>query len=390
MSFNSEWPVSELGKEAINASRPFSFKTHPQVVFVNTGDVLNGRFLHSTLSSGDGLPGQAKKALRQSDILLTEIRPENGRFAYVDFDVDKYVVSTKFMVIQTLGRVLPRFLYHVLTNKYALNEFQRVAESRSGTFPQITFDSISHFPVPVPPEADQIELVSFFDNLKNRIDLLQETNTTLEAIAQTLFKSWFVDFDPVHAKMEGAVPDGMDEATAALFPDGFEASEFGLVPRGWSRVPVYDLATYINGAAYKAFSPNLERRGLPIIKIAELKAGVSSQTAYSDVVMPEKYRINTADILFSWSGNPDTSIDTFVWTHGQSWLNQHIFRVLPQEEHERSFLLRTLKHLRPVFAELARNKQTTGLGHVTVADLKRLLVLKPTSLYISLGIGSVA
>jgi type I restriction enzyme S subunit len=141
---------------------------------------------------------------------------------------------------------------------------------------------------------------------------------------------------------------------------------------------VYDLATYVNGAAYRAFEPNSDRRGLPIIKIAELKAGVTSQTKYSDVDMPEKYRIDSGSILFSWSGNPDTSIDTFVWIHGPAWLNQHIFHVLPRAPSERAFVLATLKSLRPVFAETARNKQTTGLGHVTADDMKRLKVVKPT------------
>ena len=93
--------------------------------------------------------------------------------------------------------------------------------------------------------------------------------------------------------------------------------------------------------------------------------------------MPEKYLIETGDILFSWSGNPDTSIDTFVWQHDPALLNQHIFRVLPHETIERSFVLQMLRNLKPVFAELARNKQTTGLGHVTVADLKRLHVVNP-------------
>ena len=77
---SSEWEVSELGKEAINASRPFSFKERPNVIFVNTGDVLGGKFLHSNISESKGLPGQAKKALRKNDILLTEIRPGNGRY----------------------------------------------------------------------------------------------------------------------------------------------------------------------------------------------------------------------------------------------------------------------------------------------------------------------
>ena len=375
---STNWPISELGKEAINASRPFSFKIHPEVVFVNTGDVLAGKFLHADISSGKGLPGQAKKALVRNDILLTEIRPGNGRFAFVDFPPEKYVVSTKFMVIESLGRVLPRFLYHVLTNQAALNEFQRIAESRSGTFPQITFDSIAHFPVPTPPIAEQYRLVQFLDAMETRLDLLRETNATLEAIAQALFKSWFVDFDPVNAKARGEPPQGMDDATAALFPDSFEESELGMIPKGWRVESVYSIADFINGASYKAFEPNALRRGLPIIKIAELKAGVTAQTGFSDLEMPEKYRISSGEILFSWSGNPDTSIDTFVWSYDDAWLNQHIFKVVPAGSEERAFVLLALKYLKPVFTELARNKQTTGLGHVTVADLKRLQIVKPT------------
>ena len=80
----------------------------------------------------------------------------------------------------------------------------------------------------------QVEIATTLGALDDRITLLRETNATLEAIAQALFKSWFVDFDPVRAKMEGRAPEGMDEATAALFPNAFEETELGLVPRGWS------------------------------------------------------------------------------------------------------------------------------------------------------------
>jgi len=246
------------------------------------------------------------------------------------------------------------------------------------TMPNLNTGILSAVPIHLPPLRTQLEIASMLGALDDRIALLCETNATLEAIAQTIFKSWFVDFDPVHANAKGRAPEGMSEATAALFPDSFKESELGLVPRGWSTNSVYDLAQYINGAAYKAFEPNSEQRGLPIIKIAELKAGVTKQTGYSDVSMAEKYRIAAGDILFSWSGNPDTSIDTFVWLHGDAWLNQHIFRVVPNTSSERSFVLMTLKYLNPIFAEIARNKQTTGLGHVTVADLKRLRVVKPS------------
>jgi type I restriction enzyme S subunit len=254
-----------------------------------------------------------------------------------------------------------------------------VRHAVGATMPNLNTGILSAVPIDLPPLQIQLEIASMLGALDDRITLLRETNATLEAIAQALFKSWFVDFDPVRAKMEGRAPEGMDEATAALFSDGLEESVLGLVPRGWFAIPIYDLATYINGAAYKAFEPNTEGLGRPIIKIAELKSGVTSQTAYSDVAMPEKYLIQTRDILFSWSGNPDTSIDTFVWTFEPAWLNQHIFRVLPRAPMERTFVLQLLRHLKPLFTELARNKQTTGLGHVTVADMKRELIPMPTT-----------
>lgn len=86
---------------------------------------------------------------------------------------------------------------------------------------------------PIPPLRVQTEIADYLTVIDDRITLLRETNVTLEAIAQTLFKSWFVDFDPVRAKMEGRTPEGMDEATAALFPDSFEPSELGEIPSGW-------------------------------------------------------------------------------------------------------------------------------------------------------------
>lgn len=93
-------------------------------------------------------------------------------------------------------------------------------------------DDFLDFPVTVPTNIE-LSLVELLEALDDRIALLRETNATLEAIAQALFKSWFVDFDPVHAKMQGREPAGMDEATAALFPSEFEESELGLVPKGW-------------------------------------------------------------------------------------------------------------------------------------------------------------
>ena len=345
------------------------------VPFVSPPDFSGNKWITATVRSISEAGAQSVKGslLQPRSVLVTCIGSDMGKAAIAGA---RCVTNQQInAVIVDESKFCPEFLYYNLSQRK--EEIRSLAGGSAqpilnkSAFGLLAFDA---------PELEVQKLISeTLRPLDDRITLLRETNTTFEAIAQALFKSWFVDFDPVHAKMQGRAPEGMDEATAARFPDSFEASELGDVPKGWSLFPVYDLATFINGAAYKAFEPNAERRGLPIIKIAELKSGVSATTAFSAVDMPEKYLIELGDILFSWSGNPDTSIDTFVWPHEAAWLNQHIFRVLPNEQFERAFVLQTLRYLKPVFAELARNKQTTGLGHVTVADLKRLLVVKPDS-----------
>jgi len=270
------------------------------------------------------------------------------------------------------------FFYYLL--RYLKPNFVGIARNKQTTgLGHVTKRDLQNIEAAYPESSEQRAIAHILGTLDDKIELNRRMSETLEAMLRALFKSWFVDLDPVRAKSEGRDP-GIPDDAAALFPDSFdEDPEFGEIPKGWTSLPLYDAAVYVNGAAYRAFQPNDERRGIPIIKIAELKAGVTAQTKYSDVQMPEKYRLRTGDILFSWSGNPDTSIDTFVWTHGSAWLNQHIFRVDPHRPEERSFVLATLKYLRPVFAEIARNKQTTGLGHVTAADMRRLYIVKPDS-----------
>ena len=101
--------------------------------------------------------------------------------------------------------------------------------------------------IELPPIEHQREVANALGCVDDRIDLLRETNTTLEAIAQALFKSWFVDFDPVRAKAEGREPEGMDAAIATLFPSEFEESELGLIPKGWQVGTVDDLLVLQRG-----------------------------------------------------------------------------------------------------------------------------------------------
>ena len=120
-----------------------------------------------------------------------------------------------------------------------------------------------------PPLHQQLAIADFLYSLDERISLLQETNATLEAIAQALFKSWFVDFDPVRAKAEGRQPEGMDTATAALFPDSFEESELGLVPKGWRVLPFIETISVIGGGTPKTSIPEYWNGDIPWFSVVD-------------------------------------------------------------------------------------------------------------------------
>ncbi|WP_222888903.1 restriction endonuclease subunit S [Enterobacter sp. C2] len=137
------WLETKLSELVDTVSKTYPLKTVDEVIFLNTGDIENGDFLHANYSKVDGLPGQAKKSIRKGDILFSEIRPKNKRFAYVGFESNNYVVSTKLMVLRAKDVFNPLFAYFLLTLNQTTDELQRIAELRSGTFPQITFNELS-------------------------------------------------------------------------------------------------------------------------------------------------------------------------------------------------------------------------------------------------------
>lgn len=139
---------------------------------------------------------------------------------------------------------------------------------------------------------------------------------------------------------------------------------------------LYDLATWKNGAAFKGVK--VSPTGKPIIKIAELNNGISESTTRTDDLFSEDILMHNGDLAFSWSGNPETSIDIFRYKLPDGWLNQHIFKITVNEkEVDKDFFFYLMKYLKPNFRKIASNKQTTGLGHVTIADLKSISVIIP-------------
>jgi len=189
-------------------------------------------------------------------------------------------------------------------------------------------------------------------------------------MARALFKSWFVDFDPVRAKAEGREPAGMDAETAALFPDSFEETELGEVPKGWELKSLDEIADFLNGLAMQKFPPESEDF-LPVIKIAELHRGntIGSDRASSNI--DSRYIIKDGDLLFSWSG----SLEVCIWCGGKGALNQHLFKV-SSTEYPMWFLYFWLKELLPEFQLIAAGKATT-MGHIQRSHLSEAKAATP-------------
>lgn len=144
----------------------------------------------------------------------------------------------------------PKFYYYYFKSKIGKSAIQKIAKQTAAA--SITGTDLVNISVNYPSLEEQNLICNFLWPLEHRIELLRETNTTLEAIAQALFKSWFVDFDPVHAKQQGRAPEGMDAQTAALFPDSFEESELGMVPKGWRVAKVSEVADVVKGKSYSS------------------------------------------------------------------------------------------------------------------------------------------
>ncbi len=213
-----------------------------------------------------------------------------------------------------------RFLKYVL-----LSERKSFLRFASGTTHQtIYFPEVKAFHIALPSLSEQKSICDVLAAIDGRIKNLQRTNTTLYAIAQALFKSWFVDFDPVRAKAEGHEPEGMDAATAALFPSEFENSELGPIPKGWRRVSFGDVATLSKGSVSPMATPeqDLQHYSLPAFDAGQLpltergEAIKSNKTPVpSDAVLVSKLNPHIPRIWFVGDTGPHSvcSTEFLVW-----------------------------------------------------------------------------
>ncbi|AVR45427.1 hypothetical protein C7S20_09175 [Christiangramia fulva] len=332
------------------------------IPFVMASDIIRGQVNLKSCSFISKIQGDKlrKGFAIEGDVLLTH-KASIGRTAIVPKIETEYIMLTPQV---TYYRVLDKkqLNNHYLKFYFNSPEFQNELNMRAGSGSTRAYIGITDqqkLSIIVPPLQEQKSIASILSALDDKIELNLQMNKTLEEMAMALYKHWFVDFGP--------------------FQDGeFVDSELGEIPKGWEVRSIYSIADFVNGAAFKPRDLlESNNKGLPVIKIAEIKQGITSQTKYSEKELDNKYFISNGDILFPWSGNPHTSLGIHIWDKGNALLNQHIFVVRTEDTGQKCFVFNLLKYQLPTFINLATHKQTTGLGHITVANLKELQIPYP-------------
>ena len=238
---SSEWtfaPLESCVEALIDYRGKTPEKTDSGIPLITAKIIKRGRIEKATeFIAEDNYASWMRRGIpKEGDIVLTVEAPL-GEVAQLGSE--KIALAQRVVTLRGKEGVLDNtYLLYLLQTEEMLDQLK--ARATGTTVLGIKQSELRKVPLSLPPIAQQRSAASILKTLDDRLTLLRETNATLETIAQSLFKSWFVDFDPVRAKAEGFEPEGMDAATAALFPDSFEESELGLVPMGWRILPLED------------------------------------------------------------------------------------------------------------------------------------------------------
>ncbi len=333
-----------------------------KLVFLNTSDVLEGKILIDDYMYVDDMKGQAKKTIKNDDILFSEIRPKNKRYAFVKVpNPEDYVVSTKLMVLRNKTKdVLTKYVYYFLTYEGTLNYLQMRAENRIGSFPQITYDILKELEVNVPETNIQQRIVDVISALDAKIELNQRINAELESMAKTLYGYWFVQFDFPNEKGKP-----YKSAGGEMVWNGALKRE---IPLGWEVKSLFDGMDVQYGFPFSTTKFTDEITDKPVIRIRDILENTIS--TYTTEVVDDKYRLQQKDLLIGMDGNFHLNF----WDKDGAYLNQRSVRIRSKKDSTVSNF-QAYFELSPHIKAREKNVSRTTVGHLSDKDLKRLFVI---------------
>ena len=238
------WPRVTLGDcIQMNDSTYSPKEAWPFINYLDTGNITENRVdgIHHLIPGKDKIPSRARRKVQPGNILYSTVRPNQKHFGLLKEVPENFLASTGFSVFRgKAGIAHTGFIYWFLTQDHIVERLHTIAEHSTSAYPSIRPSDIEALTLALPPLPEQRAIAGVLGALDDRIDLNRRMSETLEAMARALFKSWFVDFDPVRARVEGR-DTGLPDHIADLFPDRLADSELGEIPEGWAAVPLPDL-----------------------------------------------------------------------------------------------------------------------------------------------------
>ena len=374
----AEWVECTIGDLCDTISDTYKGNDE-NVILVNTSDVLEGKVLNHIQVPNKNLKGQFKKKFRKNDILFSEIRPANKRFAFIDFeDTSNYIASTKLMVLRHNEKVLPEYLFAILKSNYILAELQHLAETRSGTFPQITFTSeLAPMKVNLPDKKTQKQIVSILSSIEQKIDANESINNNLFQQAQALYKNRFIEMNPFNGKM----PTDWHLGTASEIIELHDSKRIPLSKRERTKLdkiyPYYGATSvmdyvdrYIFDGIYLLLGEDgtvVDSKGFPILQYVAGKFWVNNHAHI--ITGKEGFSVESLYLLFSL-----TSVQSIVTGAVQPKISQTNLNKVPVIVPSTAELTAFDMVIQPIFTQI-RNLRAENERLATTRDtlLPRLM-----------------
>ena len=258
--------VAQINPDTIGRDWP-----HTQIYYIDISSVGEGliQVPPQPLALADA-PSRAKRLIRSGDTVLSTVRPNRRSMFFADQPGSNWVVSTGFAVLRPqVHMIAPRFLYACVFSQ-SFTEYL-ISREKGAAYPAVSPEDIGNAVIPLPPLKEQRAIAHILGTLDDKIELNRRMNRTLEEMARAIFKSWFVDFDPVRAKADGR-NTGLPAEIAALFPDSFEDSELGEIPKGWDATSFTDNIEVIGGGTPKTSKPEYWDGDIPWFSVVDTPA----------------------------------------------------------------------------------------------------------------------
>ncbi|MDA9837645.1 restriction endonuclease subunit S [Luminiphilus sp.] len=353
------------------------------IPFIRPPDLQNGRVIFTDVDQVNEIAfKRIRKGIAQpKDILLTT-NATIGRIALAGtLAPEVFVVNPQITIWRTNEESLldHRYLYYFMKDRAFMGQLWSLCGDNS-TFNYVNLTLQKGMYLAIPPIGRQKTIAHILGTLDEKIELNQKMNQTLEEIAKAIFKSWFVDFDPVRAKAEGR-PTGLPPEISVLFPDELVDSEIGEIPKGWSQSTFGELADIQNGYAFKSKDWN-EEGTIPVVKIGNVKpmlvdvdscSRVDSQT----VAGLERFRLSSGDALIGMTGYVG-EVGLVPKVNELPYLNQRVGRLIAQAPSDYSFMV-VMTRRKEFKVEVENLGTGSAQANVSASSIKSIKVVAPSS-----------